>query len=73
MKEKQPQKSTKGRKLSDPDLKKEVIRASVPTAQARAARRCAKLQGIELGEFVENALKEAIYKDALLQHGDHDS
>lgn len=68
MSEKPPKKSTKGRKAMGADAKKTTIRASIPALQAQAARDASSSLGMEFGEFVEWALKEAIYQAVLTKN-----
>ena len=54
----------------DPNNVKITIRASVPSLQARAAEAAAKALGLHFNEFVQGALKEAIYLATLTQNAD---
>jgi len=65
MHEKPPEKSTKGRKNLSADDKKITIRPSIPTAQKVLVERLVAITGSTVSQFVEDALKDLIYKTAL--------
>jgi hypothetical protein len=73
MSPKPAKKPPRGRKPVTEDMKKTVLRVCIPSLQAQAAKAAAFKQGLEFNEFVEKALKEAIYEAALLTHAQPDA
>jgi hypothetical protein len=65
MNTKQPKKSTQGRKPASESQQKVLIRERLPANQVYLAKVTCERLGLKLSEFIEQALKEEIYRAQL--------